>query len=99
MDSLTGLFYFFGVWLFYFILAFVLTGIVYLAGWRNSPRWKARFWWIAFGLAGFISLIVGLSSEDTLTRGTEIIGFFVFIIVALIIWGIKRGKTTQTKEV
>jgi hypothetical protein len=99
MDSLRGLFYFLGVWLSYFIAAFILMGIVYLTGWRNSPKWKARFWWITFVFAGIICLMISISSEDNLRRGGAIIGFFLFIIVALIIWGIKRGRTTPAKEV
>jgi formylglycine-generating enzyme required for sulfatase activity len=98
-SSLTGLFYFLGVWLGYFIAAFILMGIVYLTGWRNSPKWKARFWWITFVFAGIICLMISISSEDNLRRGGAIIGFFLFIIVALIIWGIKRGRTTPAKEV
>jgi len=87
--------YAFGIWLFNFGLAFILMGIAYLTGWRNYRKWRARFWWVTFGLAGVISLLIGLGgSRDDLSRGTEIIGFFVFTIVALIIWGIKRGKTT-----
>lgn len=93
MDSLTGLFLF-GVWLLYFIVAFILMGIVYLTGWRKSPKWMSRFWWITFGLAGVFSLLFAFRAGNNFSRGVDIVGFFVFIIVALLLWGFKRGRSS-----
>ena len=86
--------YAFGMWSASFGPAFILMGIVYLTNWKRYPNWKARFWWITFGFAGIICLMISFTSDNNLGRGTGIIGFLVFIIVALLIWGIKRGKTT-----
>ena len=83
-----------------FTIAFILIGIVYLTSWKRYPKWKARFWWVTFGVAGVIPLLSVLTgSSDDHFRGWQIMEFFIFMIVALIIWGIKRGKTTTaTKE-
>jgi len=79
----------------YFVGAFVLMGIVYLIGWRRYPKWKARFWWVTFGLAGVWSLSVVLIKGGTLI---EIIIGFIFVILALFIWGFQRGRS-KPKEV
>lgn len=91
--------YAFGKWLVSFGLAFIPAGIAYLTGWRNYRKWRAGFWGITFGLAGVISFLLAFVASNDLSRGTDIMGFFLFMIVALIIWGIKRGKiTTATIE-
>jgi hypothetical protein len=53
--------FYFRLALSHFALAFVIMGIIYLIGWRKSPKWKARFWWITFALAAVISCFVGRS--------------------------------------
>jgi ABC-type Fe3+-siderophore transport system permease subunit len=62
----------------HFLTAFVFMGIVYLIGWRKSHKWRARFWWITFGLAGIIGLI---------TSGS-LVSFVVFggIVVLIFFW-------------
>ncbi|MGA2465905.1 MAG: tetratricopeptide repeat protein [Thermodesulfobacteriota bacterium] len=88
--------YAFGMWVGIFVMAFIPMGIAYLWGWRNSPKWKARFWWITFGLASVISLLIALwGSSNDLSRNTQIMGFFVFTITALIIWGVNRGTSSK----
>lgn len=71
-----------------FAIAFVLMGIVYLTGQKRYPKWKTRFWWITFGGAGIVSLT---------NRTSGLVEFFIFIIVALFIWGVKRGRSNTAK--
>ena len=72
-----------------FGIAFVLMGIVYLTSWKRYPKWKARFWWVTFGGAGIVSLT---------NRTNGLVEFFIFVIVALLIWGVKRGRSSTAKE-
>jgi len=50
---------------------------------------ETRFWWVTFGFVGIISLT---------NRTNGPVEFFIFVIVALLIWGFKRGRNNLIKE-
>lgn len=74
--------FYFGIALVHFMTAFIIMGIVYLIGWRKSPKWKARFLWVTFALAGLSSCLIAKSPP---------LGF-LFGVVALILYLTGRGK-------
>lgn len=49
--------YFFGYAIGSSIIVFLIMGIIYFIGWRQSPKWKKRFWWVTFALAGLMNLM------------------------------------------
>ncbi len=76
-------------------MASILMGLVYLIGWRHSPRWKARFWWVTFALAGTLGLFIGSDFGNDVA-----IGICFWIIAALVyLWRRQKWRSRQQAKV
>jgi hypothetical protein len=72
--------YVFGYLLFGFLISFVCVGLAWLVGWRKYPKWRARFWWVTFALAGIIVITTPIGRLPKEHIGLNIAGIILFII-------------------
>jgi hypothetical protein len=49
-------------------------------GWRKYPKWRARFWWVTFALAGVIVTGTAIGHPPKEHMGLNIAGIILFII-------------------
>ncbi len=70
--------------------AFILMGLVYLIGWRHYPKWKARFGWVTFALAGTLGLFVGTDFVND-----AVIGMCYWIIAAVVYLNSRRKNRSS----
>jgi hypothetical protein len=69
-----------GFILFGLIISFVATGLCWLMGWRKNPKWRAKFWWITFALAGVVEIGTAIGTPPRDHMGLNIAGIILFII-------------------
>jgi len=69
-----------GYILFGLLISFVCVGLAWLVGWRKYPKWRARFWWVTFALAGVIVTATAIGQPPKEHMGLNIAGIILFII-------------------
>jgi uncharacterized membrane protein len=73
-----------GYILFGLAISFAVTGLCWLIGWRKNPKWRARFWWVTFALAGVIVTATAIGTSPKEHMGFNIAGIILFIIALVL---------------
>ena len=73
-----------GYILFGLVISFAVTGLCWLIGWKKNPKWRARFWWVTFALAGVIVTATAIGTSPKEHMGLNIAGI-IFFIIALVL--------------
>ena len=73
-----------GYILFGLVISFTVIGLCWLIGWRKNPKWRARFWWVTFALAGVIVTATAIGTSPKEHMGLNIAGI-IFFIIALVL--------------
>lgn len=70
-----------------FGIAVLIMGIIYLIGWRQSPKWRKRFLWMTFAVAGVMNI-----------RSKSLVLAIIFGTIAGLIWRIQRDWGLQHRD-
>lgn len=73
-----------GYILFGLVISFAVIGLCWLIGWRKNPKWRARFWWVTFALAGVIVTGTAIGTSPKEHMGLNIAGIILFIIALVL---------------
>jgi hypothetical protein len=73
-----------GYILFGVVISFAVTGLCWLLGWRKNPKWRSRFWWVTFALAGVIVTATAIGTSPEEHMGLNIAGIILFIIALVL---------------
>jgi predicted membrane channel-forming protein YqfA (hemolysin III family) len=73
-----------GYILFGLVISFAVIGLCWLIGWRKNPKWRARFWWVTFALAGVIVTGTAIGTPPKDHMGLNIAGIILFIIALVL---------------
>ncbi len=70
--------------LFGLFISFAVIGLCWLIGWRKNPKWRVRFWWVTFALAGVVVPGTAIGTPPREHMGLNIAGIILFIIALVL---------------
>ena len=66
------------------LISFVVIGLCWLIGWRKNPKWRVRFWWVTFALAGVMVTGIAIGQPPREHMSLNIAGIILFIIALVL---------------